>query len=118
MFQQSKNWWCSKDLDWIIENASFACNLTCHNGHRPRIITKTKINGMNMFELDNDKWGILIKGESCFTEGWAKLIVKDSMTKNVEKFLVDFFKGYGCEEFIDPKYTWIKRISNTDCKIV
>jgi len=117
-FRQSKNWWCKKDLDWLIENASFACNMKCHNGHRPRIITKKEINGMNMFELDNDKWGILIKGESNFKGGWQDLVIKDSMTKDVEGFLVQFFNGYGCQEFVDPTFDIFKELRYTECKIV
>lgn len=100
-FKQSKNWWQSKDLNWFIENADFAFTNSGYKGNRVRIVTKEKLNGMNCFEFDNDRYGIIIVSETVFSNGLGETIV-DS-TKDVTTMLIKFFNEWGAGEFVNPK---------------
>lgn len=109
-FKQSKNWWQSKDLNWFIENADFAFTNSGYKGNRVRIVTKEKLNGMNCFEFDNDRYGIMITSETEFSKGLGDTIV-DS-TKDVIPMLVNFLNEWGAGEFVNPK-TSIRHIMST-----
>lgn len=112
-FKQSKNWWQDKDLNWFIENADFAFTNNGYKGNRVRIVTKVKLNGMNCFEFDNDRYGIMITSETEFSKGLGDTIV-DS-TKDVTTMLVKFLNEWGAGEFVNPKIT-LRSIANTMTK--
>lgn len=101
VFKQSKNWWQSKDLNWFIENADFAFTNNGYKGNRVRVVTKEKLNGMNCFEFDNDRYGIMITSESVFSKGLEESIVES--TKDVTTMLVKFLNQWGAGAFVNPK---------------
>lgn len=116
IFQQSKSWWINKDLDWLIENAEYIFNDSYHNGHRPHIKTKIKYEGCDSFELSNDKWGILIKGYSEMNDfSNSNLIFKST---DVEGVLAKYFNNSGCEDFVNPKRIFWKKLFNPKLKFL
>lgn len=116
IFQQSQEWWIDKDLDWLIENAEYVFNDSYHNGFRPHIKTKRKHDGCDVFELGNDKWGILIKGYSLMDEFSQKHVVR--VSKDIEGFLAEYYNECGCEDFVNPKFMFWKKIFNYKLKFI
>ena len=116
-FQQSKNWWQSKDLNWFIENADFAFTNNGYKGNRVRIVTKKPLYvfgennniEMNCFEFDNDRYGIIITSETMFSKGFEESIV--ICTTDVVPMLVKFLNEWGAGEFVNPKTT-LRSIAN------
>jgi hypothetical protein len=110
VIQQSKNWSQDLDLDWYIENAVFAFTNSGYKGHRLRIVTKTKLGGMDCFEFDNDRYGVIITSESEFKNDHIdQVVVKSS---NVKDMFVKFLYGYGCEEFVNPNHSILYNFMN------
>jgi hypothetical protein len=111
-FKQSRNWWTDKNLDWIIENASFVYTSNVSNNSHPRIVTKETINGMDCFEIDNDRHGIMITSESKFN--WTDLVGVGQVTKNyhVVEFVKEFLIRWGAGEFVNPKPSIFKDTLN------
>lgn len=101
ILKQSRNWWQNKDINWFIENAEFAFTEDRHHGNRVRIKTKKMLDGRNVFEFDNDRYGIMITSESEFTLFTEKSITGKSLTPIV--MLVDFLHTWGAGGFVNPQ---------------
>lgn len=116
-YQQSKNWTESKNIDWFIENASFVFTNKGYKGQRPRIVTKEKLNGMNCFEFDNDRYGIIIVSCCEFRVYWEGLI--DQESTEVIPILNLFLEEWGAGSFVNPKglRSFINRLKG-NCKII
>lgn len=101
ILKQSRNWWQDRDLNWFIENAEFAFTEDGRHGNRVRIKTKTTLDGRNVFEFDNDRYGIMITAESEFSPFTEKCIIGKSYTPII--MLVDFLHTWGAGDFVNPK---------------
>ena len=117
ILKQSRNWWQSKPLNWFVENALFAFTNNGYKGNRVRIVTKMpNENGMNCFEFDNDRYGIIITSESEFGGNLAQdILVKDT---DVLRLLCKFLERLGAGEFINPKNVRLKRAFNKKDKYI
>ena len=109
--KQSRNWWIDKDLKWIIDNGSFIFTHKGHNGERPHIVTKEKLEGTNSncFEIDTDCYGILIKGHSEYSD-WYE--IDDLHHSSILFWLIEYLKKSGAGEFLrtSPLSVFIENI--------
>lgn len=102
-FKQSKTWWGEESLEWILQNALFAYNFEGHNGERPHIVTKipmsSDITKLDCFELDSDRWGVCLKGQSQYSSRDRGFKITKSST-DVREFLKEYLSRGNC----DPIY--------------
>lgn len=100
-FKVSPNWDCVKTLDQIIRDAKFAFTHKGHKGYRPMIVLNTPIDGeINCVEIDYDRYGLIVNGETIFNSNWGELIT-DS-TVDVVTFIGAFLVESKAAEHIEP----------------
>lgn len=106
ILKQSRGWWVTSDLKWILANSDFAFTHSEHNGNRVKIVTKTAIddNRYNLFELDNDQYGIIVGSQSQYTP-FLKTYngYKEAHGHEMLTMILTFLDEYGAGCFVNPK---------------
>ena len=93
-FKQSRDWGKDKPISWLIANAKFSFTHAGHNGSRPHIVIDKELDKYNVFELDVERYGVVIKGNSSVDEsrGAGESIPADKTIKsNVSELLKNTF---------------------------
>lgn len=84
----SKKWYCVKSFQWMCENARFVFTYDIGEGEELMLVTKDDIEGMDCFEIGNDRYGVIDGGCCKFNETLGNQI-KDS-----SRDVVPFIKAY------------------------
>lgn len=92
----STNWDCVKSFQWMLDNARFIFSHKSYGGERICIVVKEPIEKYDCFEIGYDRYGIKVKADTVFSNGWGNMI--EDSSKDIVNFIKDYLKRDGATD--------------------
>lgn len=95
----SKNWDCIKSFQWMCENAKFIFSHKSYGGERIKVVIKEPIEKFDCFEIGYDRWGIKVKADTIFNNGWGNMI--EDSSKDIIGYIKEYLIKDGASHLIE-----------------
>lgn len=94
----SRNWDSIISFKSMCENAKFVFSHKSDGKERVKIVTKFSFDGLNCFEIGNDRYGIVENASTTFGNNWGGMI--DDSSKEIIPFIKKYLTRIGASDLI------------------
>lgn len=94
----SPNWDNVKSFQWMCDNARFVFSHKSSGGERCKLVVKEPVEGLDCFEIGNDRYGVIESACTRFSGGWGEMI--DDSSKEVVKYIKDYLIRQGATDLV------------------
>lgn len=94
----SPDWDCIRSFEWMVANAGFIFTHKGYSGERLKLVLHEPIEKFDCFEIGYDRYGIKVKADTVFSNGWGNMIADSS--KEIVPFIKEYLIREGASDLI------------------